>query len=349
MHECGAGASFGAVSGHHRAASPRPTSKPLPLKTTAFVSHEDGPRHDTGWSHPDHQGRLPGIVRAVYRDMVALFEPLLEVEAVPATVDDLLLVHTPAHVERVRAASARAQADGAVLEVDGVKLSGASWDAALAAAGAGITAAGCLLRGDARNAFCLVRPSGRGARPDSAGGFSLFDNVGITARRLRRSGTGRVLIVDLGVRPSTTARTVAGDDGIACVSVHQHTTSVPVGDGDVQRPGSVPPERWIAVHPGSSGAELGDALRSVLDAIPPAEEPDIVLLALDLGILAGDPFGGLAVTPDEVYGITRVIRDWADAHARGRLVSILDGGYAPDGLGRAVVQHLRALTGLQPA
>src|SRR5215213_5952298 len=64
------------------------------VKVTAYVSHEDCSRHDTGWSHPDHQGRLPAVTRAVYRDMVALYEPLLQVEALPATEPQLLRVHT---------------------------------------------------------------------------------------------------------------------------------------------------------------------------------------------------------------------------------------------------------------
>ncbi|HEU4562374.1 MAG TPA: hypothetical protein VFS20_31380, partial [Longimicrobium sp.] len=58
----------------------------------AYVSHEDCSRHDTGWNHPDHQGRMPAIARAVYRDMLTLFDPLLELSATPASAEDLALV-----------------------------------------------------------------------------------------------------------------------------------------------------------------------------------------------------------------------------------------------------------------
>jgi acetoin utilization deacetylase AcuC-like enzyme len=316
------------------------------VKVTAFVSHEDCPRHDTGWEHADHQGRLPGIVRAVYKDMVALFDPLLELEAVPASADDLLLVHTPEHVDRVRAAAADAEVAGAIGSVDGVRLSGASWDAALAAAGAGITAGRAVVAGDARNAFCLVRPAGRDATADHAAEFSLFNNVAIAARHLRASGVARVLVLDVGIRPPAAARIIGGGDGISYVSLHQQQA----GDGIASAtPAGIPGARWIELAAGTDGDALARAVTSALEAIPSTELPDVVVLALDLGILEGDPFGAFAVRPDDLHPLTVAVRGWADARAGGRLVSILDGGYARGGLGRAVVQHLRGLAGLEPA
>jgi acetoin utilization deacetylase AcuC-like enzyme len=319
------------------------------VKTTAFVSHHDCPRHDTGWNHPDHQGRLPAVVRAVYSDMVALFEPLLEMEAVPASVDDLLLVHTPEHVRRVREAAERAAVGGAIGEVDGVPVSAATWDAALAAAGAGITAADAVLRGEARNAFCLVRPSGRGASADSAGEFGFFNNVAILARHLRRrAGLSRVLVVDVGIRPPATAGVLAGDDGVEFISIHQHPQIFPSPEAATTAPDGPDPARWIALPPGSGGSEVDAALRDALASVVQTESPGAVILGLGLQVLDGDPLGQLAVQPDEVHGLTATLRGWADEHAGGRVVSVLEGGYG-GGTGQAVVQHLRALVGLERA
>jgi acetoin utilization deacetylase AcuC-like enzyme len=74
-----------------------------------------------------------------------------------------------------------------------------------------------------------------------------------------------------------------------------------------------------------------------------------VLLSAGFDILAADAHGALAVQPDEVYAITAVLREWADARAGGRLVSVLEGGYAAAETARAVIQHLHALAGLDPA
>lgn len=315
---------------------------------TAFVSHEDSSRHDTGWSHPDHQGRLPAIVRAVQRDMVALWEPLRQLEATPATEDDLLLVHTPGYVGRVREMAMDAARAEQTLALAGVPVSGASWDAALAGAGAALTAVDAVLQGEVRNGFALARPPGRGAGADAPGEFSLFNNVAIAARHLRRRrGVGRVLVVAWGAHhPLALARLLAGDDGIGLVSIHQHPQSFP----DPEPADDAEP--WIAgaaLTPGSDGDAFAGALQSALDGVPPAESPDFVLLSAGFDILAADPQGALAVEPDEVHAITRVLRGWADARAGGRLVSVLEGGYAASETARAVIQHLRALAGVEAA
>lgn len=315
---------------------------------TAFVSHEDASRHDTGWSHPDHQGRLPAIVRAVQRDMVALWGPLRQMEAVPATESDLLRVHTPAYVRRVREMAMDAARAEQTLQLDGVPVSGASWDAALAGAGAALTAVDAVLGGEVRNGFALARPPGRGAGADAAGEFSLFNNVALAARHLReRRGARRVLVVAWGAhQPLALARLLADDGGVGLVSIHQHPQAFP--DPEPADDG----QPWIAgaaLPPGSDGEVFAAALRGALESIPPAESPEFVLLSAGFDILAADAHGSLAVEPDEVHAITRVLVEWADARAGGRLVSVLEGGYAAAETARAVIQHLHALAGLPPA
>ncbi|HEY0016641.1 MAG TPA: hypothetical protein VGC13_09995 [Longimicrobium sp.] len=319
------------------------------MPVTAFVSHEDSSRHDTGWSHLDHQGRLPAIVRAVQRDMVALWEPLHQLEGVPATEDDLLRIHTPDYMERVRDLAMDAARAEQTLMLDGVPVSGASWDAALAGAGAALTAVDAVLAGEVRNGFALARPPGRGASADAAGECSLFNNVAIAARHLReRRGIERVLVVAWGaLQPLALAQVLAGDDGIRLISIHQHPQSFP--DPQPESDDDDPPIPGAALAPGSGGDDFAAALREALDAIPAAESPGFVLLSAGFCILAADSHGSLAVEPDEVYDITLLLREWVDAHAGGRLVSVLEGGYAAAETARAVIQHLHALAGLPPA
>jgi acetoin utilization deacetylase AcuC-like enzyme len=314
---------------------------------TAFVSHEDCSRHDTGWDHPDHQGRLPAIVRAVQRDMVALWEPLRQTEAVPATEEDLRLIHTPAYIEGVREMATDAARAERTLMLDGVPVSGASWDAALAGAGAALTAVEAVLDGEVRNGFALARPPGRGAGADAPGECSLFNNVAIAARHLRaRRGIGRVLVVAWGARqPTALAQVLEEDDGIRLISIHQHPQAFP----DPEATADHPTIDGVALAPGSGGDAFVEALRELLDSVPADESPDFVLLSAGFCILAADAHGSLAVEPDEVYAITLALREWVDAHAAGRLVSVLEGGYAAPETARAVIQHLRALAGLPPA
>ncbi|HEX2091253.1 MAG TPA: hypothetical protein VHG28_02580 [Longimicrobiaceae bacterium] len=319
---------------------------------TAFVSHHDTSRHDPGWGHPDHQGRIPAIVRTVYRDMLTLHGHVLEVEAVPATEDDLLLVHTPEYVEGVRRVAEAAAREGASRPFDaGVVVSGASWDAALAAAGSAITGAEVVLAGEARNAFCAARPPGRGASAGRAGGHSLFNNVAVAARHLReRRGMERVLVVDWGARAAEGTGTVLrGDPGIRFLSVHQHPTPALVEDAEPGPPPGAPRPRAVGVAPGTDGAGFGVALAAGLADALAGWTPDFILLSAGMDILAGDPLGGLGVQPREVYDLTLRLRETAERGCGGRLVSVLEGGYDAAATGAAVVQHLRALAGLPPA
>jgi acetoin utilization deacetylase AcuC-like enzyme len=317
------------------------------MSVTAFVSHEDSSRHDTGWSHPDHQGRLPAIVRAVQRDMVALWEPLRQLEGVPATEADLLLVHTPEYVARVREKSLESAGEERTLELGGVPVSGATWEAALASVGAALTAVDAVLEGEVRNGFALARPPGRGAWADAPGEFSVFNTVAIAARHLReRRGIGRVLVVAWGARaPVALARLLGEDDGVRLISIHQHPQSFP----DPRPVDADPPIPGPALPPGSDGDAFASALRDALDAVPAEESPDFVLLSAGFDILAADAHGSLAVQPDEVHAITTVLREWVDARAGGRLVSVLEGGYAAPETAGAVIQHLRALAGVERA
>jgi acetoin utilization deacetylase AcuC-like enzyme len=281
-------------------------------RITAYVSHEDCARHDTGWRHPDHQGRLPAIWRAVYRDTPALLEPLLQLEGRPASEEELRRVHTARHVEAVRARAAEAAAAGEVLELDGVPVSGASWDAARAAAGSVLTGVEAVLRGEVRNAFCAVRPPGRGARADAAGDFSLFNHVAVAARHLRaRHGIRRVLVVGWGEGAAGALAAALGEDA--------GTTLASVGA--------------VAADGGFAGA-----LRAALDGAGAEGAPGFVLLSADLEGPA-----------EHVHPATRVLVERAETWCDGRLVSVLEGGWDAKETARAAVQHLRALAGLPPA
>ncbi len=308
------------------------------MKITAFVSHEDVPRHDTGWGHRDHQGRIPAIIRAVYRDLVALYEPVLQLAAEPASDDDFRLVHTERHIGAVSEAVVRSVLEERTLELDGVPVSGASMDAARGSVGGALTAVDAVLRGEVRNAFVVARPPGAGAVPDCASGSCLFNTIAIAARHLReRRGVARVLVVTWGAAPASGIRACLEDvDGVMIISLHQGTSSA-------TEPGNVP------LAPGTTGADFALALREALDAVPADESPDFLLLSAGFDILAADPHGDLAVEPADIHPITRALVEWADARAGGRLVSVLEGGYDADATARAVVQHLRALVGLPPA
>ena len=186
--------------------------------TVAFISHSDCGRHDTGWGHPEHVGRLRAIPRAL-RDDPELFMGLQHLEGRHATPEELALAHDPDYIARIQAI---ALAGGGPLDADTVASEG-SWDAATAAAGCVLDGVDLAFDGRATRSFCAVRPPGHHALRDAAMGFCLFGNVAIAAQYARRThGAERVLIVDWDVHHGNgTQALVEHEPGIHFVSMHQ--------------------------------------------------------------------------------------------------------------------------------
>lgn len=309
---------------------------------TAFVSHPDCARHDTGWKHPDHQGRLPALVRAVHRDMIALHEHLLEIEGEPVGEEELLRVHSAGHLDRIRSASLEADRAGRPRRLAGeVFVSAATWDAVRAAAGTAVTGVNAVLDGRARNVFCVARPPGSLAAEDAVGGFSLINHTAVAAAHLRAGGVSNVLVVEWsGVPGSATGGIFADDAGVFVLSI---------GPSGARPVAAARRSRSIGLPPESGGQLFRNVFEAALDDVLATWSPEFCLLSAGFDILEGDPVGRLAVRPAEVHSLTRCLVERADSACGGRLASILDGGYDGAALGAATVAHLRALAGLEPA
>jgi acetoin utilization deacetylase AcuC-like enzyme len=316
----------------------------------ALVMHPDCARHDTGWNHPEHQGRLPAIVQALYQDTPALLDHIIQHEAQPATRLQLQRVHTPQLIARVHDAAAEAaRTDSSVhLDADTV-VSPASWDAALASAGCAIDAVALVMTRRAQTAFAVCRPPGHHATRDRAMGFCLFNNVAVAARAAQAEhGIERVLIIDWDVHHGNGTQDIFyHDDRVYYVSLHLGHHYPGTGADD---------ERGI-------GAGAGRTLNVPLDAGTPADvylarfeaaierafadaQPELVLISAGYDCLLGDPLGGLRLEPAHLHRMTLHIRQKAAGPADGRVVAALEGGYVPKRVGAGVVATLRALAGV---
>ena len=308
------------------------------MNDVAYISHSDVGRHDTGWGHPEHVGRLRAIPRALREDP-ELFHRLDHREARHATLDELLLAHDEEYVETVRAT---AESGGGRLDADTVVSEG-SWDAATAGAGAVLDAIDLAFTGGPRRSFCAVRPPGHHALHAAAMGFCLFGNVAIGAHYARaRHGAERVLIVDWDVHHGNgTQALVEQVADVRFVSMHQWPWYPGTGAASDHGPhGSV---YNVPMPPALPRTRYVDALLSAIDVASEGFVPDLVLISAGFDSLAGDPLGGFTLEMDDVDRLTREVVSRAEQWCGGRVVSALEGGYAPDRLGEACVRHMRAL------
>jgi acetoin utilization deacetylase AcuC-like enzyme len=306
--------------------------------SVAYVSHSDCGRHDTGWNHPEHVGRLRAIPRALRYDF-DLFDTIEHREGRHATAAELALAHDAAYIASVQAL---AEAGGGRLDGDTV-VSDGSWDAATAAAGCVLDGIDWAFGGSVTRSFCAVRPPGHHALRATGMGFCLFGNIGIGAHYARvRHGAARVLIVDWDVHHGNgTQDLVQHDPAIRFVSMHQSPWYPGSGAADDRGPhGSI----WnVPMAAGLAPEVYVDALTQAVDTATNGWQPDLVLVSAGFDCLAGDPLGGFTLEMPHIEQLTRMLVARADRWCEGRLVSALEGGYDPPRLGDACVAHLRAL------
>ena len=305
---------------------------------TAFISHADCAKHDMGRRHPESPARLSAIEDHLISSGIA---GLVERHEAPAAkVSELARVHPLEYIEAIRGA---APSSGIVHLDPDTAMSPHTWDACMRAAGAAVLATDLVVGGRAQNAFCAVRPPGHHATRTRAMGFCLFNNVAVGAMHaIEEHGLSRVAVIDFDVHHGNGTEDIfGGDERVVMASIFQHPFYPYSGtDNPAANMFNVP------LSAGAGSRELREAVNE--SWLPALEEfkPQLVLFSAGFDAHAEDDMAMLRFIDADYGWVTSRMRDVAERHARGRMVSMLEGGYALSALGRSVVQHMRVLAGL---
>jgi acetoin utilization deacetylase AcuC-like enzyme len=264
-------------------------------------------------------------------------------QAPAATEGELELVHSRAHVERIRDLC---RAGGGAIDAD-TFVGEPSWRAALHAAGGACEMTRALLGGEARVGFCEVRPSGHHAEPDRAMGFCLFDNVAVAAElAIAKLGAERVFVFDWDVHHGNgTAAAFHNRDDVLFASIHE--AGIYPGTGALADVGSGPGEGYTINLPVPSGSGEGLWLSLVEHVVLPAARqfrPDLVLISAGFDAHAADPLAGCTLRTESFAAMACQVRDLA-ADLGVPLGTVLEGGYEPLALSESVAATLAALGG----
>ena len=280
--------------------------------------------------HPERPERLTVIMRAL-----ETVGGLRRVAPRPATLEELRLVHTEAHIRRMRELSAKG---GGWVDAD-TYLTGRTFDIARTAVGALLTAVEHVAAGKARNAFCAVRPPGHHATADRAMGFCIFNQVAVAARSIQRTTPWKkVMIVDFDVHHGNGTQAIFyGDRSVFYLSVHRHPFYPGTGAASERGSGTT---LNLPFGPGTPREEILAAYEEAVRRAARGFRPDFIFVSAGFDAYRDDPIGGLGYEVDDYRRLMEVVVDVAPA---GRVVSTLEGGYNLDALGACVVAHLEPL------
>lgn len=300
-----------------------------------------------GAGHPECPERLDAIEDRLL--ITGVGDALSRQEAPEAPLADIELAHGRMHVAALRGLTDQLVEDmnaggptHTQLDPD-TSMNAYTWRAALRASGAAIAATDAVMAGELENAFCAVRPPGHHACHDKAMGFCFFNNVAVAARySLERHGLQRVAIVDFDVHHGNgTEDILAGDDRVLMVSFFQHPL-YPYSGTESPAPNMVN----LPVPAYTKGMDIRELVEAAW--IPRLEDfkPEMIFISAGFDAHREDDLGQLGMTEQDYAWITSRIKNVAQRHSKGRIVSCLEGGYNLSALARSVEAHIRVLADL---
>lgn len=308
---------------------------------TALLADPLCREHLVGVEHPERPERFDAVMGGLRK--ARLLERLLPLEHRSATAEELLLCHTR---EYLSIAKHDVEAGYHQLTTGDTDITPNSWEIALRAAGGVLNAVDAVAAGKARNAFCAVRPPGHHATPSRGMGFCLLNNIAIGARYAQRKhGIERVLIVDWDVHHGNGTQDIYySDPTVFFFSTHQWPLYP--GTGRADETGAGPAKGTKMNFPFPAGSGRKEILGAVENSLMPAADrfrPDLLMISAGFDSRIDDLLGGFKLTDRDFTDLTHRVMEMAAKHAKGRVVSVLEGGYNLSGLASAAVAHVEAL------
>jgi acetoin utilization deacetylase AcuC-like enzyme len=316
---------------------------------TALVYSKKYLEHVLSPGHPERPERLEAIVNALKKAKYWSSPSVRVIEPKPAARDDIELAHDPEYVELIE----RLSKFGKPLDVD-TPVNTNTFELALLAAGGTIEAGKAVMSGKAKNAFALVRPPGHHAGRAFGGGFCYFNNLAVMVEHLKREfKLKHAFVCDLDAHHGNGTQDIFyGDPSVLYMSLHQDGRTLYPGTGSIDELGSGKGEGYtvnVPMPPGSSDAEYASVMQELFVPLTEEFKPELFAVSVGMDAYADDPLTQLELSAGAYGWLTRYVVDQAEKLCRGRVVLVLEGGYALDALADAAVRIVKVLTGERPA
>ncbi len=307
---------------------------------TLLLSHRDCLAHDMGPGHPERPDRIRAIERVLEHER---FQHLARENAPLGTREQILRVHPATHYEMIEQASPH---QGLARLDSDTSMGPGTFDAALRSIGGACRAVDEVMERRVSNAFVATRPPGHHAETAIAMGFCFFNNAAIAARHAQSvHGAERVAIMDFDVHHGNGTQDIFWADG-SVLYASTHEMPLYPGTGAKTETG----ERGTIVNAPLSAGDAGEAFREAMTSrILPAIDvfaPDLIIVSAGFDAHRRDPLANINLVEADFAWATGKLMDLAEKHSKGRLVSLLEGGYDLEGLAASVAAHVMMLSGM---
>lgn len=311
----------------------------MDLKTAVFCS-EKFAQHRPPSGHPESPARITQLLPKLREDFL---HSVLWIEPTAAPEQWIQRVHTPQYIERVRKTQ-----KGPMVLLDGgdTFAYGPSYEVALLAVGAALNAVDKVMSKEIKNAFCFVRPPGHHALANAAMGFCLFNTVAIAARyALGKHGLKKVFILDWDVHHGNGTQDIFYEDPqVFYASLHQFPHYPGTGKStEIGKNEGLGYTLNLCMPRGASDSHYEKAFDEKIIPAIESFKPDMILISAGFDAHKDDPLGEIYLTEQGFEKMTRLIKEAAERHCQGRMISVLEGGYNIESLYKSIKSHLQAL------
>ncbi|OZG73769.1 deacetylase [Hahella sp. CCB-MM4] len=301
---------------------------------TAFFYHQDCTLHDMGSGHPESPARIEAIrERLEHAGMLGEMQQFQPNEADRKYITN---VHPDLYVKQLEEMD---PGKGRVMVDPDTALMKDSIHAAYLAAGAAVEATDAVMSGQVDTAFCAVRPPGHHAERSKTMGFCFFNNIAIAARHaMDFHNLERVAIIDFDVHQGNGTIDIFQDDPRVLVCSSFEYPLYPYSHFNVDRPNIInsPLEAY------SKGLQFRRTVERDWFARLQDHKPQLILISAGFDAHKDDPLAHLELEEKDYRWVTNMVMDVARMYSRGRVVSMLEGGYNLKALAASVEAHLTA-------
>ena len=312
------------------------------MAKTGLVYDDIYLNHDTGPHHPETAKRLIAIIESLRT--TGLLEKLFPIESEPAKRDIISFCHEPDYIDKFERDVTNASP---FIHTPECPLSPNTFEVARYAVGGVLKGVDEVLEGRVKNCFCAVRPPGHHAERSRAMGFCYFNNVAIAATYLQKQhDIDRIMIIDWDVHHGNGTQHIFEENpSVFYISLHQDPSSCYPGTGWSQETGSGKGKGYtlnFPMPPGSSDKEYLKAMEHI-ERTMDHFKPQFVLISAGFDAHMADPLAHIRLTKKGYESLTRSVKNIAESYAKGRIVSVLEGGYNMEALKESLEAHITVL------